>query len=558
VKVKARAAWVAIAASLVIGAAPRPAPEARFDWVEYKGVEAGAEPAADTYRNPILGGFYSDPSIVRVGSDYYLVTSTFSWFPGIPVFHSKDLVHWRQIGNAIDRPTQLDFGRLEMSRGVFAPAISHHAGRFYIVNTCVDCGGNFVITATNPAGPWSNPVWLPDVAGIDPSLFFDEDGSAWIVNNREPAGGSTYSGHRAIWMQRFDWHALKTVGEARMIVDGGVDITKKPVWIEGPHLFKRAGRYYLSAAEGGTSVNHSQVIFAADRIEGPYKPAPAAREPILTQRDLDPARPAPITSAGHADMVDIGGDRWWAVFLATRPYKDNLYNTGRETFLLPVSWRDGWPTILPHGQAIPTEAKRPPLPLFTAPPTGGSFVARDEFDGPKLAPSWMMMRNPRQSWWRFDHGALALRTQLIGIGEKGNPSFLARRQQHGDATITTEVRFDPEEGGGAGLAALQNDDFFLTEVLSRRGGRLMVEVRRRAGAQEPVDGVLIAAVPVSLRANEPIRLRVHARGGSYDFDWASPTGPWRRVAHDVDGTNLSTEKAGGFVGTMIGPYAYRR
>ena len=187
-----------LAALATVSAAPAP-DKARFDWVEYSGSDGPAAPAGQ-YRNPILAGFYSDPSVLRVGSDYYLVTSTFSWFPGIPVFHSRDLIHWKQIGNAIDRPGQLDFGKLAMSRGVFAPAINYHAGRFYIVNTCVDCGGNFVITATNPAGPWSDPVWLKTVEGIDPSMFFDDDGRAWIVNNRAPEGTPRYSGHRAIWI----------------------------------------------------------------------------------------------------------------------------------------------------------------------------------------------------------------------------------------------------------------------------------------------------------------------------------------------------------------------
>ena len=178
-------AWLAMLAAVAIAApaeAAETAPVAAFDWFEYRGsdpVDATLDPGADDYRNPILQGFYPDPSITRAGDDYYLVTSTFAFFPGIPVFRSRDLVSWTQIGNAIDRPDQLDFGRLGLSRGVFAPAIEHHDGLFYILNTCVDCGGNFIITTRDPAGPWSDPIWLPDLeGGIDPSLFFDEDGKA--------------------------------------------------------------------------------------------------------------------------------------------------------------------------------------------------------------------------------------------------------------------------------------------------------------------------------------------------------------------------------------------
>src|SRR4028119_1245231 len=150
--------------------APAQSP-ALFDWFEYRGNDPLPAPRAGEYANPVLTGFYPDPSITRVGRDYYLVTSTFAYYPGLPIYHSTDLVNWRQIGNAISRPDQLDFKKLGLSRGVFAPAIEHHAGTFYIANTCVDCGGNFVITAKNPAGPWSDPAWLPELdGGVDPSL----------------------------------------------------------------------------------------------------------------------------------------------------------------------------------------------------------------------------------------------------------------------------------------------------------------------------------------------------------------------------------------------------
>ena len=233
-------------AALTLAAAPAPPNVASFGWFEYRGADpSDAIPLPPgSYRNPILHGFYPDPSVTRVGRDFYLVTSTFDWFPGIPVFRSRDLVHWTQIGNAIDRPSQLDFKRLGLSRGVFAPSIHEHRGTFYILNTCVDCGGNYVISARHPAGPWSDPIWLPDLkGGIDPSFFFDEDGSAWIVNNDLPPGKPLYDGHRALWLQRFDLATMKTFGPRTMIVNGGVDLAKKPVWIEGPHICRKDGFY---------------------------------------------------------------------------------------------------------------------------------------------------------------------------------------------------------------------------------------------------------------------------------------------------------------------------
>lgn len=544
--------WPAILGPLGLLLAPAiaSAATARFAWLEYRGRDGDA-PRAGVYRNPILAGFYPDPSIVRVGRDYYLVNSTFAWFPGIPVFHSRDLVHWRQIGNAIDRPGQLDFKRLSMSRGVFAPDISHHDGRFYIVDTCVDCGGNFVITARNPAGPWSDPKWLPTVEGIDPSLFFDRDGRAWLVNNRAPSGGSRYDGHRALWIERFDPLALTVMGNPKMIVDGGADPAAKPVWIEGPHLYRKDGAYYLIAAEGGTGPDHSEVVFRANAVDGPYRPAPATVNPTLTQRDLPATRPDPVSAAGHASLVELPDGHWWSVFLATRPYAGDYYNIGRETFLLPVAWRDGWPIILPGKAAIPHLAAVPPLVTWRGgAPMTGSFARRETFDGTRLGDEWMAMRGTA---YRLEHGQLLLEAG-DGLGDFGHPAFVARRQQHARAVVTTALRFTPGEDESAGLAAVQNDDFFLTLSLTRRDGKTFIRVARRAGEGDPRAGVTIAQVPVGWRG--PVRLRMVVRGGRCDFAYATAA-RWITVARDVDATNLSTARAGGFVGTMIGPFAER-
>ena len=300
-----------------------------FDWFEYRGHDAAFERPLPPghYRNPVLAGFHPDPAVTRAGDKFYLVTSTFTYFPGIPVFESGDLVHWKQIGNVIERPSQLDFDGLGVSRGVFAPTIAFHDGVFYVANTAVDSGGNFIATATNPAGPWSDPIWLPTIGGIDPSLFFDDDGKVYILNNDAPPATPRYDGHRAIWMQEFDLDARKPIGPRKVMIDGGVDPSTNPIWIEGPHIYKRDGWYYLVCAEGGTSVNHSQVVLRSRKVWGPY--TPYENNPILTQRDLAAGRAAPVINAGHADLVEGLDGRWWAIFLASRAYDQKHYNTGR-------------------------------------------------------------------------------------------------------------------------------------------------------------------------------------------------------------------------------------
>ncbi len=538
--------------------------EAAFEWFRYQGsdrADAVHKPAAGQFRNPVLKGFYPDPSVVRVDDDYYLVTSTFGWFPGIPVFHSTDLVHWTQIGNAIDRPGQLDFGNHDLVNGVFAPAIEYHDGRFWIANTCFPaCGGNFVITAEDPAGPWSDPVWLPDLAGgIDPSLFFDDDGRAWIVNNDVPAGALRYEGHRAIWLQQFDPSTMRTIGPRTVLLDGGVAPEENPEYVEGPHLFKHAGWYYLTAAEGGTGEGHRQVVLRSRQVTGPY--AAWSDNPILTQADLPRERPFPITSTGHADLVRTPSGEWWAVFLGNRPYPplDGHYvNTGRETFLLPVHWHDGWPRITAPGEVVPHVVDAPDLPPGSATvPTSGGFMVEDGFEDGRLPPHWMTVRTPREDWHRLEGGALHLRARTVLLGERGNPSFLARRQQHHDALATTAVRFAPQrEGDVAGLAAFHNEDAWYLLAVTRDHGQAVVSLYRRDHRNAVPQGERLLSKPLE-QADAAVQLRIRARGAEYDFEYATRPGQWKVLAEGMDGTLLSTARAGGFTGAVFGVYAAR-
>lgn len=534
---------------------------ARFEHFTYAGgdsVHEGVPQDSETYLNPVLGGFYPDPSNTRAGEEYFLVTSTFAYFPGLPVFRSSDLVHWEQIGNAIDRPDQMDFGTLGLSRGLFAPAIEYHDGLFYILNTCVDCGDNFLITATDPAGPWSDPVWLPDLVGaIDPSLFVDDDGRAYILNNGPPDREPEYEGHRAVWIQEFNLETLETFGERIVLIDGGVDFSEQPIWIEGPHIYKVDGRYYLMAAEGGTAENHSQVVLVGDAPMGPY--TAYENNPVLTQRDLPRDRANPITSAGHADLVQTPDGDWWATFLAVRPYGDDQYNTGRETFLMPVSWEGGWPRITAPGEAIPYAAARPDLPAGDPDiaPMAGAFTVVDEFDTSEMGPDWMMMRNPRENWWQLDGEALELEPRPVGLGDFSNPSYFGRRQQHMFGQAELAFSFTPDTTGArAGLAVLQNDEYWFFIGLEQTENGLAIQLRRRAGSDTPSDGTVIATAPVDLGDGAMIEVRATARGPRYDFDYRLPDGGWQNLLRGADGTILSTRTAGGFVGVTMGPHAY--
>lgn len=545
-------------AGLAHAQAPRASADPRFDWFEYEGRDSIFElvrPRAGEYLNPILAGFHPDPSITRVGDDYYLVNSSFTYFPGLPIFHSRDLVSWTQIGSALDRPSQLSFDTLGISRGIFAPAITEHDGTFYLITTCADCGGNFVITAKDPRGPWSDPVWLPEVDGIDPSLFFDDDGRAYVVNNGPPVGTPLYPGHRALWIQEFDVARKKMVGPRTMIVNGGVDLSKKPIWIEGPHIFRWNGHYYLIAAEGGTAEQHSEVVFRADSVRGPY--VPYEHNPILTQRHLDPGRPFPITSTGHADFVRTPAGEWWAVFLGARPYVGDRYNTGRETFLLPVRWVDGWPIILTDTATVPYRHARPALPKQPPPavPTSGNFTVRDDFDAPRLASYWFRIRTPRETWYDLTStpGWLTLRARPADLAARAQPSFIGRRQQHQRATASTAMVYRPARPRDrAGLVAFQNDDYFYFLGVTLADGRPVIELEKHAAGKVEV----VATAPLRAPRDAPLYLRIAARGDRYDFFYGHRPGEWIALARDADGTILSTKVAGGFVGALFGLYAY--
>ena len=492
-----------------------------------------------TYSNPIMPGFYPDPSICRKDDDYYLVTSTFSYFPGVPIFHSKDLVHWEQIGNVLDRASQLNLLGCAYSDGIYAPTIRYHQGVFYMITTNVRGCGNFYVTATDPKGPWSDPI-LVDAEGIDPSLFF-EDGKAYYIGQQlKGKETSKYEGQCEIWIQELDITTGKWIGEKKVIWDGSVRGT---VWQEGPHLYKKDGYYYVMIAEGGTSINHSEVIARSRSIYGPYESNP--NNPILTHRHF--GKNYPITSVGHADIIEAHDGSWWMVHLGCRPSNGKYCNLGRETFLTNVTWEDGWP-IINIGKGC-TEIEMP-APSFI----GKHYFeenACDHFENDALGFKWLCLRTPDEQMYNLNRrkGYLSLKLRPQTIFENENPSVALIRQRHKYFKVSTALEFTPEtEAETAGLIMIQNNDYnirFERKLLN--GLQSLVVIQRQSGQDELIGQCLYD--------EKRIYLEIIGYDQKLVFRYGNREGKLQTLIEDVDAKLLSTEVAGGFVGTCIGMYA---
>lgn len=535
------------------------ATSAQFDFFSYKGQDDfyrdNPLTSEDQFYNPILPGWYSDPSICTNGEDFFLVTSTFAYFPGVPIFHSKDLVNWKQIGHVLDRPQQLKVDGQRVSQGIFAPAISYnpHNQTYYMVTTNVGAG-NFFVKTKNPFGAWSDPIWLPDVKGIDPAFFFDDDGRSYIINNDAPDGPALYDGHRAIRIQEFDIATDRTFGPRKMLINGGVNPAEKPVWIEGPHIYKVNGKYLLMSAEGGTSTNHREVIFQSNEPMGTY--SPWKNNPILTQKHLDADRKDPITCAGHADLVQKRNGEWWSVFLACRPIDNKFENLGRETFLMPVKWsEDGFPYMTQGLEVVPRilqmkDVKRQDGVTF------GNFEKTDQFDQTKLGHEWMTLRGPATSLYSLTTkpGFLSLTCAEAGSTELKELAYVSRRLQHHKFEASTAVHFQPQdEREAAGFLLLKDEEHQYFFAIRKHGTARKISVERitKQGVE------VIKSVPVE-QTQDPLRLKIVSDGLTFTFYYGVKNNEWKPVAEGVDAHFLSTANSFGFTGTNIGLFATKR
>lgn len=492
--------------------------------------------------NPILPGFYPDPSICRVGKDYYLVNSSFSYVPAIPIFHSTNLVQWEQIGNVLERESQVCLENCEHSGGIYAPTIRYHKGTFYVITTNISAGGNFLVTAKDPRGPWSEPHFLGDEAeGIDPSIFFDDD-TCWYIGQRENSLGSRYFGDCEIWIQQLNIEKFCLEGESYAVLNG---FQKNAVWPEGPHLYKKDGFYYILHAEGGTEKNHSIMIARSRDIKGPYEYCPA--NPIMTHRHL--GKTAKITCVGHGDITDDAFGNWYMVLLGCRPYKGYSL-LGRETFLAKVGWEDGWPVVNPGIGMIQD--------IVTIP---GQILEKEklekcvyEFDKPVLPYEFISLRNPSNNavMINSENNSVRLKMSSKTLKDAASPAYLALRQKHHKCLAETVMCIHPElEKDCAGLALVQsNSEHIRLECYIKDGKISVYTVSCFQSNDNIVDSYelpLQTACPKIILKIEILGLTANCYLNNGEKEIC--------VAEDVDLCHLSTEKAGGFVGCTVGMFA---
>lgn len=512
-------------------------------------------PAPRQASNPILPGCYPDPSICRVGEDFYLVTSTFEYFPGLPIFHSTDLIEWAQIGHVITEPEQLNYAGIRSSGGLYAPTLRHDGENFWIVCTLVahegeHPGGNFVMTAPEITGPWSEPTWL-NTDGIDPSVFFDDDGRIWMHGTRL-APAPQWPSQTEIWLREYSPQAEALVGEEHVLWRGAV---QGAVWSEAPHIYKINGTYYLLTAEGGTDFHHAVSIARAPEVTGPYTGAPT--NPIFTHRHL--GREYPVVGAGHADLVQASNGSWWAVLLAMRTSGGYHYNLGRETFLVPVAWEEGWPVFAP---GVGRLTDRVEVPAFDRLDRTDRVKSPPDLVG--IPPEWTTVRGPldfvapRSDGWDIE-------MRPTTLYERGRPALVAVRQPAFNMNFGARLRCELAPGEEAGVVVRQSEEDHVRCAVVRdaRSGEWVVRaIHRKNGADqtlmsETIAGASVFDFEISARGQEYRVLACAADGA--DADEPTPNAESRaaraKIAVDFDGRQLDSVTTGGFLGLWLGVYA---
>ena len=442
----------------------------------------------EVFKNPILAGGYPDPSICKVGDTFYLVNSSFEYFPGLPIHKSTDLINWELIGHGLHRESQasstVNLVDVQSNGGIHAPTIRYNKGVYYIISTNVYYDAeknktdmvNFIITANNPAGPWSDPIHIEGAPGIDPDLFFDDNGRVWYVGNQAPENPS-FDGEGEIWLQELDLNEYSLIGERHLLWRGACG----GVWAEGPHMYKKDGKYYLIIAEGGTSFNHAIMVAMSENIEGPYISNP--RNPILTSRHL--SYDNWVNSTGHGDIVELDNGRYYMVILGIRNEINRGSNMGRETFIAPLSWerepfewkenKDLWPVVSPISGKVEKENEV----IFKNSTQINSYNFRDDFNSKTLGLKWNFRRLPLENIYSLDkrEGFLRIFSNQNIIKERHRAALMGFKQNQTNFEYFTSMNFNPENNKSeAGISIFQKDDNYLNFTVVKKDGNFFIKV----------------------------------------------------------------------------------
>lgn len=509
-----------------------------------------------TFRNPILPGFNPDPSICRVKDDYYLVTSSWEYFPSIPIYHSKDLVNWKIHHYAVTDPAKLDLSDYESYGGVWAPTIRHHQGTFYITFSLVQryttkqgirSIKNLLLTTRDPGGDWQGPFEMTSEIsyGIDPALFFDDDGSAYLLLNSKPANTPPNDKTREIRLYTFDLKSHQPVGEGLVLTKG---FQKNAPYPEGPRLFKKDGWYYLLISEGGTGFHHAATISRSKKIKGPYQQFRG--NPILTHRHLGEAYP--YQNIGHCDFVHTQNGEWWAVALGIRKFGEHRSIMGRETFLVPMQWPEGdWPLMAPGTGVVPVEH---PVPNLPASPLEPESV--DTFNAAELRLHWNYLRRPEAPFWKTrthgDKGGLTLKLRPEQITEPSSPSFLGRRIIDPEMIFTTRLNFTPNNSNEeAGICVISShyENIRLVLQAGDQGPQLALVTAQAQGRGSKSIESVHKTLPISATS---LDLRVRSEGEKLAFEYSTNHSDWVTVGRLSSTTILGTRHT---TGDYVGLYA---
>ena len=500
------------------------------------------------FKNPVLPGFHADPSVCRAGDDFYLVNSTFQYFPGVPVFHSKDLIRWEQIGNCLTRPSQLDLTGLYKqdhpelgwtNAGVYATTIREHKGCFYMVTTVFPSRRHFYVWTDNPAGEWSEPIVIDFAIGsCDPTLYFEGDKCYFLWKEGD------------IKICEIDVETGKKIGEIHHL---GTGLGGR--YPEGPHIYRKDGYYYLMLAEGGTEQGHHVNILRSRNLFGPYEPNRA--NPILSHFNME-MQNSEIQGLGHADLVQAPDSTWWMICLGYRTSGYLLHVMGRETMLAPVRWdENAWPVVNGNG-TLTTDMHCSTLPQVPMPldPVREEFnyvkrdVTADSYSSIGFPWGWHSIGNPDYSRYSLTErkGWLRLKPTTTTLDKATSPTFVARRQTEKVFTATTLLDASHiGEGMQTGITAYAAPLNHYDVIVEKRDGKLYAKSNIRIGELAHCDK------EVPLNSNK-VYLRITS-DATYYYMQVSDDGKRFQTLGKMDFRYVSTEVIGGFTGVMLGVFA---